>query len=58
MAERTAAISARVPPALKAGAQKAAEAEGRTLAKWLERTVTEKLAALAAEKPLPGRKGK
>lgn len=49
MAERTAAISVRVPPELKAAVQAAAKAEKRTLAQLVEIMLTEKFMAAPAK---------
>jgi predicted HicB family RNase H-like nuclease len=40
---KTAAISVRVAPEIKAAAEKAATADGRTLANWVERVLAQKL---------------
>jgi predicted HicB family RNase H-like nuclease len=40
---KTAAISVRVEVEIKAAAEKAAEADGRTLANWVERVLVQEL---------------
>jgi predicted HicB family RNase H-like nuclease len=40
---KTAAISARIAPAVKAAAEKAAAADGRSLANWVERALVRAL---------------
>ncbi len=40
---KTASIGIRVDPTVKAAAEKAAAADGRTLANWIERLMAQKL---------------
>jgi len=43
---RTAALSIRIEPEVKAAAEKAAAADGRSLANWVEHTLTARLREL------------
>ena len=43
---KTASIGIRVDPAIKAAAEKAAAADGRTLANWIERLMARELKEL------------
>lgn len=49
-AGKTAICIFRTSPAIKAGAEKAAKAENRTVSNWLEELVRGKLATLKVEK--------